>query len=63
MAIDLAGKKISRLGKYRIVRQLGSGGMGAVYHAIDEETNTPVALKLLSPGTAHEGKRLERFRR
>jgi serine/threonine-protein kinase len=50
-------------GRYRIVRLLGSGGMGAVYEGVQEGLGRRVALKVLHARFAHTPDLVERFRR
>ncbi|UCC41137.1 MAG: protein kinase [Candidatus Aminicenantes bacterium] len=49
-------------GRYRIIEELGKGGMGKVYKALDTEVNEKVALKLIKPEIASDKKVIERFR-
>lgn len=47
---------------YRILEQIGAGGMGVVYRAHDEELDRDVAIKVLPPGAVAEDSAGRRFR-
>src|SRR6267154_3852226 len=51
-----------RLGEFRVLRELGRGGMGVVYEAVQEPLGRHVAVKVIHH--VHlDARRLERFRR
>src|SRR5215471_10166203 len=51
------------LGHYRILEQIGAGGMGMVYRAHDEQLDRDVAIKLLPAGTLADEAARKRFRK
>ena len=48
------GKRPFKLGKYEVIAHIATGGMGAVYKALDTDLKRTVALKILSPEMAHK---------
>src|SRR5262245_4041515 len=50
-------------GKYRIVRLLGEGGMGAVYEGENVRIHRRVAIKVLHAGVAENADAVQRFER
>ncbi len=50
------------IGKYRVVEQIGRGGMGTVYKALDETLDRTVAIKVLNADLLDPDS-VERFRR
>ena len=53
--------KGTRLSHYEIRSQLGAGGMGEVYLAVDTRLDRKVALKILPPEVASDQQRVRRF--
>ena len=53
----------TRLGPYEIAAQIGAGGMGEVYRAIDTNLKRAVAIKVLPDALVSDSERLTRFQR
>jgi len=73
MATDLGSDELSdvadgehnhlkQLGKYRIERRIGAGGMGTVFLAVDRDLNRTVALKVLPKDRAGNPVLVRRFK-
>ncbi|RPJ27123.1 MAG: hypothetical protein EHM33_09115 [Chloroflexi bacterium] len=57
---DLSGITIDR---YKIINEIGQGGMAVVYRAVDTMLDRSVAIKILLPETSNKEKALKRFNR
>jgi WD40 repeat protein len=60
---DLVPPELARHERYRVVRLLGAGGMGAVYEAEHRAMQRIVALKVINRATTSRPGAAERFRR
>jgi serine/threonine-protein kinase len=52
-----------KLGKYKIIEEVGRGGFAAVCKAVDTTLNRTVALKILAPHLLWDPTFVQRFQR
>ncbi len=58
---DAGSAADGKLGPYRVLREIGAGGMGVVYEGWDRRLDRRVALKLLPPEWSRDRRAKERF--
>lgn len=61
--VSLAGCRLERLGDFRVIREIGRGGMGIVYEAEQESLARRVAVKVLPRQSLVDRRHLQRFQR
>jgi serine/threonine protein kinase len=56
--LRLVGQQV---GKYRVLREIGRGGMGAVFEAIHESIGQRIAIKVLNEEYSSDARHVQRF--
>jgi serine/threonine-protein kinase len=66
MTLETKAERLPRgtifAGRYEVLEELGTGGMGAVYRVHDRKLEEEVALKLIKPEISANRKAIERFK-
>jgi eukaryotic-like serine/threonine-protein kinase len=62
-SVVIRGKRLERLGDFRVLREAGRGGMGVVYEAEQESLGRRVALKVLAAHAIPDTAQVKRFER
>jgi len=60
-APSAASSELGQIGEFRLLREIGRGGMGVVYEAYQTSLNRRIALKVLPFASAFDPKQLKRF--
>lgn len=61
--LDAQIEGLEQLGDYRIIREIGRGGMGIVYEAEQQSLGRTVAVKIFPRHVLEDSRRLKRFHR